>query len=235
MITNNDRLILSMSILWIVVIAGCSGPTGPSSDPVTSAVTPTSSSTTSTTPPTSAGTTTSECKARQPEAGIAVPDPPPNLTADAAWELVSSFEREYKRQRLTDARSYESHVFERGSSRSSVTRIEGGYRVRITVQEFYVVERDGKNVTAKEAYPTTYRITEDRFVRDGRILACWETELVTPRPYSLTTDGDSSHRPDATTRQNSNTYLPDTIGESGPITGTASGTAAGSPRPASTA
>jgi hypothetical protein len=51
----------------------------------------------------------------------------------------------------------------------AVTGVEGGYEVRVTV----TVDWSSEEVTASGGYPAAYRVTDRRFAREGRTLACW--------------------------------------------------------------
>jgi hypothetical protein len=51
----------------------------------------------------------------------------------------------------------------------SIREIDGGYEVRVKLDTSFSTDR----VTASGGYEQVYRVTETRFVREGRTLACW--------------------------------------------------------------
>jgi len=161
MISYDAKILVVLLVLLLVPLSGCSGQSG---SPATNTATDATTMSTST-------TTVQECEAEPPEVSVEVPDRPENLTAETARAVAVTFEKQYKRARKTAVESYNSYVVDR---RSNVTEVENGYRVRVTVHEDYVEEVNGQERTVSGAYPTTYLVTEDRFVRNNETLACWD-------------------------------------------------------------
>lgn len=108
------------------------------------------------------------CTARTVEYDVTIPEKPAPLNRTAARDLARSFERTYL---LASLRArYDDLTISSATFRvESTERIDGGYSVTVNPEVFYSTER----LTAKGGYPTTYRITDREFVRDGRTLACY--------------------------------------------------------------
>jgi hypothetical protein len=151
-------------VALLTVLAGCGGTggvatTGP--EPSTTA-----SPTTTDTPAT---TTTEPCTASGPEYDVEVPDKPSSLTEGTAETLVSDFERTHRRAWLSA--EFGDVSIDQLTLRESSREIDGGYEVNVTVRVAFTA--DGNN--ADGTFDVTYRVTEQRLVREGRTVACWDS------------------------------------------------------------
>ncbi len=116
----------------------------------------------------SAPSTTVTCMATSPRYNVSVPAKPANLTRETATALAKNFDRRYERARVNA--TYDNVTVDRMSFREvNVQRIDRGFEVTVRLY----VQISGEDLHAKWAYPTTYRITDREFEREGRTLTCW--------------------------------------------------------------
>lgn len=168
--------LLTAFVVANLAFAGCA--TLPGSQATTSETTTTSTppATTATTTETgmadealsSTPSTTVTCMAQSPKYNVSVPAKPENLTRETARELAKNFDRRYERAKVNA--TYDNVTVDRMSFREvAVQRIDSGFDVSVRLY----VQISGEDLHAKWAYPTTYRITEREFERNGRTLTCW--------------------------------------------------------------
>ncbi|MFB6118004.1 hypothetical protein [Halosegnis sp.] len=148
-------------VVLLLLVSGCVG-LGPGEPQQTM---PQSATSTATSLP------TSSCTAEPPRYNLSRPSKPDALTEARARSLATTYERRYKRARLVA--DFGAVTIDRLSWRKvTVEPISGGFAVRVQL----AVHFSTTNVTGKQAYPTTYRITNRRFVRANRTLACWSID-----------------------------------------------------------
>ncbi len=145
--------VIALSLL--AVTSGCAGlavDTVPSASPSDSPATPTLDS----------------CASQTLGYDISIPDRPDELTESSAAALAKIVERRYERARIrTD---YENVTISSAGFREVSTEpIDNGIEVTVRFHVAFSTDR----LTASGGYPTTYRVTDDRLVRDGHTLACW--------------------------------------------------------------
>jgi hypothetical protein len=152
------------------VAAGClGGPLPADRSPTTTAASTTDPPTATPATDVSTGSPTPEpCTARSPEHDTRVPERPRTINRTSARRLAVAVERRYEVAALRDR--YENVAVSGTHVREVRTdRIDGGYEVTVTLTVDFSTDR----LTASGGYPTTYRVTDRRFVREGRTLACW--------------------------------------------------------------
>lgn len=113
-------------------------------------------------------TTPGDCSEQAVVYNVSVPEKPSQSNESKARALAKSFEKRYKVARIRTEHenvTMDSTRFREVASK----RIDSGFEVTVELYLHYSTER----LTAQEAYPTTYRITDKTFERGGRPLACW--------------------------------------------------------------
>lgn len=158
------RLGVTLLLTVLLLIPGCTG-TAPGDTAM-----PASSTTTKTTTTSAASTTTTTptCTAERPKYDVDAPEKPSSMDERTVLGLVKGFEKRYKRARIYAL--YENvSISQTYWVNTSVRDIDGGYEVRVKLSVSYSTDRR----TASGGYETVYRVTETRFVRNGRTLACW--------------------------------------------------------------
>ena len=155
-----SRAVGLVLVALLTVLAGCSGLGGPA---VTE--TPTTDGTATTETP--ATTTTESCTASSPEYDVETPEKPSSLTRTAAETLATDFEERYRRARLSA--EFGEVSIDQLTVRESSRETDGGYEVNVTIRVAFTADGNSADGT----FDVTYRVTEQRFVRKGRTLACW--------------------------------------------------------------
>lgn len=99
---------------------------------------------------------------------IPIPDRPDTLNESSAASLATTIERRYELARIRT--EYENvTVSSTGLRDVSTEPSDNGVDVTVRFHVTFSTDR----LTASGGYPTTYRVTEDRLVRNGHTLACW--------------------------------------------------------------
>lgn len=108
------------------------------------------------------------CSERSVAYDVTLPGKPTPLNESSARAVARAFERRYVLARLRA--DHENVTVDSATFREvDARRVDGGFEVAVTLAVHYSTDR----LTAKGGYPTTYRLTDRRFVRDGRTLRCW--------------------------------------------------------------
>lgn len=146
------------SIALLAVLAGCSETGG-----FAATDTPTTDRTTAT----ETSTTTAEpCTASGPDYDVEAPDKPSSLTEETTETSVSDFERAHRRAWLSA--EFGDLSVNQMTVRESSREIDGGHEVDATVRVVFTA--DGNHADGR--FDVTYRVTEQRLVREGRTVAC---------------------------------------------------------------
>jgi hypothetical protein len=160
----NRRLTVALVGSLLIVISGCLGFSSPGTQSTTESpqsVQPTASPQTSSPP----------CNESTVPYNLSAPSKPDNLTKKTAVTLVKAFDNRYAQAEANH--DYDNVTVTITGQRVTTERIPSGFKITITTKVQISGTDDGKDINAKWGYPTTYQVTDRKFVRDEATLYCW--------------------------------------------------------------
>lgn len=119
------------------------------------------------------GTSTTACAANPTYPNVTAPAKPDELTRERAIDAALAYESAYRRAWLREQEGASPNGY--SAYNRSATAVDGGYYVTLKTSVKYV-KSSGPNATTayvNRGFVANYLVTDERFVRGGRTVACW--------------------------------------------------------------